>query len=122
MLKIKDPSTGDVVRIKWNHHINPYFGKKTKFITVETPESEEPLLKKVDTKTPSETVCLIETGTFEEPQVLGASKAIQAAGDQFSRSIGRKIALSRALPQADFSKEFRKLIWQKYQEMQGGKY
>lgn len=66
---------------------------------------------------PSSTVCSIERvktgGSFKESaETLGSGEATCAHIDNFCRSTGRKVALSRAMKSVD--KALRKGIWDGY--------
>ena len=65
-----------------------------------TPSKEE------DARTKGNTICCIN-GTF-----VGDANCF--INDQFNKSVGRKISLTRALQRYPFSKEDRKLIWKEY--------
>ncbi len=63
------------------------------------------------------TFCIINSnGHFVSDGLAACSWA-----DNFSRSIGRKISLSRALKSAFDKKEVRRLFWENYFAARGGK-
>lgn len=52
--------------------------------------------------------------TFPTPQIIAVGYAICSEKDNYSKEIGRKISLTRALKSCEFPKSDRKYIWDKY--------
>ena len=63
------------------------------------------------------TVCVIEKKDFSDGR--GVGEAWCSRKDQFSYSIGRKIALARALKASGFDKPTRSLFWEAYFKKRG---
>ena len=57
------------------------------------------------------TKCIIKD---KEGNTIGVGYAVLSEKDQFSRKIGRKVSLSRALKSSNLDKMYRKGIWDLY--------
>lgn len=54
---------------------------------------------------------------IENDNVIGIGVATLGKSDNFSRDIGRKVAMARAMKVGEIPKEKRKTIWNKYRVM-----
>lgn len=92
-------------------------GNKEKRIYFSHDRKEEVLINKSGEKKkvihPYKTKCFITDGK-ERGKILGVGVSTCSEKDRFNYTTGRKIALRRALNTANFSREERKEVWEKY--------
>lgn len=57
---------------------------------------------------------VVDCEIYEDGELVALGTAQCSKQDQFVKAVGRKIALTRALKDGMFNKEYRTLIWNKY--------
>lgn len=72
---------------------------------------------------PGQTECIISTIDEKgDRHPIAEADAFCSVLDNYSKNKGRKISLTRALKKTNMSVEARRLVWNMYAQMRGGKY